>query len=159
MNIKAKVTFSRATSSGDDYIRLAVKDDASKAEFLVLHITPEQLGNILSGVAMTEVEAEARCLDVVGMKKVSESRQLVVDSEIYDREKAASVLRENGQEAGWTIDPYLGSKCSIVRENGKTLINYSVYKYLDGNDVDSAGGHDAGWSAGRESRRHEENDK
>ena len=140
MNIKAKVTFSRATSSGDDYIRLAVKDDASKAEFLVLHITPEQLGNILSGVAMTEVEAEARCLDVVGMKKVSESRQLVVDSEIYDREKAASVLRENGQEAGWTIDPYLGSKCSIVRENGKTLINYSVYKYVDENDENYSDG-------------------
>ena len=140
MNIKAKVTFSRATSSGDDYIRLAVKDDASKAEFLVLHITPEQLGNILSGVAMTEVEAEARCLDVVGMKKVSESRQLVVDSEIYDREKAASVLRENGQEAGWTIGPYLGSKCSIVRENGKTLINYSVYKYVDENDENYSDG-------------------
>ena len=140
MKIKAKVTFSRATSSGDDYIRLAVKDDASKAEFLVLHITPEQLGNILSGVAMTEVEAEARCLDVVGMKKVSESRQLVVDSEIYDREKAASVLRENGQEAGWTIDPYLGSKCSIVRENGKTLINYSVYKYVDENDENYSDG-------------------
>ena len=68
MNIKVKVTFSRATSSGDDYIRLAVKDDASKAEFLVIRMTPEQLGNILSGVAMTEVEAEARCLDVVGIK-------------------------------------------------------------------------------------------
>ena len=140
MNIKAKVTFSRATSSGDDYIRLAVKDDASKAEFLVLHITPEQLGNILSGVAMTEVEAEARCLDVVGMKKVSESRQLVVDGEGYERGELLLILQDKGQEAGWTIDPYLGSKCSIVRENGKTLINYSVYKYVDENDENYSDG-------------------
>ena len=76
MNIKAKVTFSRATGFGDAYIRLAVKDDASKAEFLVIRMTPEQLGNILSGQAMTEVAAEVSCLVVVGMKKVSESRRL-----------------------------------------------------------------------------------
>lgn len=130
-DIKAKVTFSRVTGGCADYIRLAVNDDASKTEFLVIKMTPEQLGNILSGLAMIDVDAEVNCLDVVGLRKVSESRQLVVDGEIYNREKAALILQEKAQEDGWIIDPYLSSRGSIVTLNGKTIIHYSVYKYVN----------------------------
>jgi hypothetical protein len=46
-----------------------------------------------------------------------------------DREKMSKWIEDNCKEEGWRIDSYLGSQSSIGHRDGKTVLNYSVYRY------------------------------
>ena len=124
----AKITISRGS---DDSIRIELMDEASGISFFRGHMTAEDFGNAVTGLGRQPVYRSEVCsTENVGKKKIVENRRAECPLDTCDKEKLKEWLRENCQEPGWIIDLYLGSQRSVAHNNGKTILNYSVYKYV-----------------------------
>jgi len=125
--MKAKVTISRCS---DDTIRISFEDVASGIKFAEVSMTPEAFGNAVTGFSNQDANLEVRGLAFVGKQRITESRQIECPVDSYDRKVLESWLRENAQEDGWLVSTYLGSQSSIKRKDGRTILNYTVTKYV-----------------------------
>ena len=78
-----------------------------------------------------------RGLEHVGKKKVTEPRTAIAPKSIpsHSRDELRAWLQENRQEDGWIIDSYLGSQNSVTRDQGETVLRYSVFKYVPADEV------------------------
>lgn len=127
--IKVKVSISRRSN---DKIYINVVDEASGIQFLDSAFEPYDFAQMITGLARVEGIAEVRGLEHVGKTKISERRSTVCLIGGYDRKELTAWLAENCQEEGWILDTYLGSHSSIGRNAaGETILNYSVYKYVE----------------------------
>ena len=128
MKIKANICISRDSS---DTMRLKVQDEASRATFLELEISPHDLMMALTGLAYVDAKnAEVRALDVVGKNKVTEPRSIKYPGNPFDsRIDMQTWLTGNANEDGWIVNPYLGSQTSIARNGDDVILRYSVYRY------------------------------
>lgn len=128
MKIQANISISRNSS---DEMTIRVQDETSRANFLVLTLTPADLMSALTGLAFVDAKsAEVNGLDVVGKKKITERRTAVYPGNSLDsKDKMQKWLSKNCMEDGWIIDLYLGSQSSIGRSGDKATLNYSVYRY------------------------------
>jgi hypothetical protein len=125
--MKAKVTISRGS---DGMVRIRFRDDTSGIEFAEVAMTPENFGYAITNLAEREGELEIRGLEWVGKQRVTERRQIECPLNSYDREKLSEWLNTYAQEEGWLLDSYLGSQSSVNWKGGKTILNYSVTKYI-----------------------------
>ena len=125
--MKAKVTISRCS---DDTIRIRFEDIASSIEFAEVTMTPEAFGSAITGLSSQDAELEVRGLQFVGKQRINELRQIECPLKTYDRKEMENWLRDNAQEDGWMVNTYLGSQSSIKHKDGKTILNYSVTKYV-----------------------------
>lgn len=146
MKIKANICISCDSS---DVMRLKVQDEASRATFLELEISPHDLMMALTGLANVDAKgAEVRALDVVGKHKVTENRSAEYPGSSFNgRDAMTKWLVENCAEDGWTINPYLRSQSSISRRGDSTILNYSVYRFEDrapAQETSSAAGTEGG---------------
>lgn len=128
MKINANLTISR--NSGDT-MRLTLMDENSRIRFAKVGISPHDLMMALTGLAHIDVECEVHGLEHVGKVKVIERRSVTYPGVSYDRKLLEAWLRDQCQEEGWTIDPYLGGQQSTKVEGHKTILNYSVFKYVE----------------------------
>ena len=126
--MKAKVTISRAS---DDIVRITVKDSASSIAFVVASMTAEAYGFAITGLAEQDASIEVNGLGYVGKQRITERREVVCPLTTYDRYALQEWLRANAQEEGWLLNSYLGSQSSVSHRDGKTLLRYSVTKYVD----------------------------
>lgn len=126
--MKAKITISRGS---DDKVRIRIRDDASRVEFVEVALTMEAYGYVLTGLSEQDAELTVRNLQWVGKKRVNERREVVCPIASYDRDFLSAWLKENAKEDGWIVDTYLGSQNSFSRAEGGTLLRYSVIKYED----------------------------
>ncbi|MBD8531512.1 MULTISPECIES: hypothetical protein [unclassified Massilia] len=126
MKINVSVSISRNSS---DEISLTFVDQASRAKFLDVRMTPEAFAMAVTGQAFIDAPAEVRALDVVGKRKITERRSIECPLDIFNKDEIVAWLGENGKEEGWTVNTYLGSQGSIARRGDKTIINYSVYRF------------------------------
>ena len=128
--IKGHVSINRDSR---DIIKISVVDEASRAQFLEIHLTPENFAMAVTGLSHMECDMEVRKLDVVGKKKYVEQRVTYCPLSDHNRTILGEWLLQNAQETGWIIDTYLGSQNSISRaEDGKGQnLRYSVYRYGD----------------------------
>lgn len=128
MEIKANISISRDSSNK---MRLRVQDETSRATFLEMEFSMADFMQALTGLAYTDAaKAEVFALDVVGKQKVTEARSVVFPGVSYDRNEMSAWLKQNCQEEGWRLDSYLGSQSSIYQRDGKTVLNYHVYRYV-----------------------------
>jgi hypothetical protein len=125
--MKAGVTISRGS---DDMVRIRFRDESSGIEFASVALTLEKFAHAITGFAGCRGELEVHGLDWVGKQRVTEQRQIECPLDSYDREKLREWLENNAQEEGWILNSYLGSQDSISRNSGKTVLNYSVRKYI-----------------------------
>lgn len=128
MEIKARISISRDSSG---VIRMRIRDDASRNEFVDLKISAESFGLAITGLSETECEATISKIEIVGMTKIQEKRRAACPINTYDKTVLERWLKENCQEPGWSLVTYLGSQGSVVRDQaGNLFLNYSVVKYV-----------------------------
>lgn len=126
--LTAKVTITR---SSDDRIRIQFFDDLSGIVFAKASMSAEAFGFAITGFAAQKADLEVRGLQWVGKARVSEARRVECPLATHDRDTLTAWLKENGQEDGWILDPHLSSQKSIEWANGKTFLNYRVFKYVE----------------------------
>jgi DNA helicase TIP49 (TBP-interacting protein) len=126
--MKAKVSISRGS---DDKVRIRIRDVESSIEFAEVALTMESYGYVITGLSEQEAELEVRGLQWVGKRNVTEQRIIECPLNSYNRDELRAWLRENAQENGWMLSDYLGSQDSVTRKGDKTILRYSVTKYVD----------------------------
>lgn len=134
--IKGNICISRS-SNGMVYIKLEDRD--SHIYFAEVCLTAEQFGECVTGLYTTDVAIEIRDLKNVGKVKVAEERVVTLNIESYDKDVIRQHLgdyhKEHDAPFGWSARMYLGSQNSISRKDGMTTARYSVYKFVEKNDV------------------------
>lgn len=134
--MKGNLTISRPTyGNGKEKIRISIRDQLSRNQFLEIEVGYAEFATILTGLSEVEVDFQVNNLENVGKTRVTESRKVTYPGQSYDRNKLEDWLKENCKEEGWKVIPYLGSQNSRSYENGKTILNYSVEKYVDESGV------------------------
>lgn len=131
--INVDLGISRTQSSkGPDRITITLTDEASGTRFVEVTMTMEQFAQAITTLRVY-VPAEVRGLENVGKRKVTEWRTIELPSRFFysDMNAVLEWLSEHGKEPGWIVDPYLGSQRSVSRVDGKAILNYSVYKYVE----------------------------
>ena len=125
--MKAQVTISRRNNNK---VYISIEDANSHIEFVEVELTLTDYAMIITGLSSVGGEVTYRGLDCVGKTRVTEPRR--VKSGVYGcgKEEHRKWLEENCQEEGWKLNSYLGSQRSLSYEDGETVLNYSVYKYV-----------------------------
>jgi hypothetical protein len=128
MNIVSKVTISR---NSHDVIHIQIKDTASGARFVEVHMTPEDFAMAITGLSEIEAPAFVRDLHVVGQNKITEPRTVVCPLDTHEKEVLRAWVQEHCQEPGWQLSAYLGSQTSVAYNHADrtNTLRYSVYRY------------------------------
>lgn len=129
MKIQATLSLSFPSQGG---VSIRLRDNASRIEFVDAEISHEEFSRALSSLQERPlIECEVRGLQYVGKKSITERRSIECPLKSYDRDVLSTWLKENAQEGGWLVSTYLGSQSSINHKDGKTILNYSVTKYVE----------------------------
>ena len=126
MKIKACLSIGRDSS---DLIRIRIRDQYSRKEFVDLGISAEGFGLAVTGLSELECDAVVSGLGVVGMNKIQERRSVVCPISTYDKNVLVDWLKNNCQEDGWELMAYLGSQSSVAHCPDGVVLNYSVVRY------------------------------
>lgn len=126
--IKGEILCAR---TNQNKIHIEVQCSSSRAKFLDIELTPEQFGQLVTGLHLSDITLKVDKLDIVGKKKVAETRSVECPLDSISRESKEKWIIDNCQEEGWTVSPYLGSQSSVKYVDDKTILNYHVYKYID----------------------------
>lgn len=129
MKINAQMTIS---CRSDNMVCVTVKCTDSHMKFLELEFTPADFGMMITGLShVSATAAEVRGLENVGKERITERRSVVCPLECYDRNELRKWLTQNCEEEGYTLNTYLGSQNSVVREPKGQRLNYSVSRFVD----------------------------
>jgi hypothetical protein len=137
MNSKVIKTEVRLARGDHNEVNIYLKDEASRAVFVELKLSLEELGLLVTGKILDDIPCEVKGLDNIGKVKVQESRSMIVTeghplyTKRWDSETLSYQLKTFAHENGWTVNPYLGSRGSIMNLDDGFELNYSVYKYVD----------------------------
>jgi hypothetical protein len=126
MKINADLSINRTSR---DEVTISVTDDKSHTEFVKLSLTLEQFAFAITGMHVSDVEGIVRGLDVVGKTKITKRVSVECPLDTYDKKALEEWLKEHGKEDGWDVSSYLGSQSSVVRHEGKTVLNYTLFRY------------------------------
>lgn len=92
-----------------DVIRIRVRDNVSRREFVELSLTPEQFAMVMTGLTETPCKMEVKNLDKVGLKKESFSEVVHVPDGVeglgnYCHEALENyLLNTYNTEEGWSM--------------------------------------------------------
>ena len=129
--MKAEVTISRASGNDGDNIRIKIQDHNSRIEFVEVALSLEAFAAAITGQAYQEADLKVRGLANVGKFRVTEKRRATYPIRSYDKPTLQAWLHSNCQEDGWLINDHLGSQSSIAWDGDKTVLNYSVTKFVE----------------------------
>ena len=112
-------------------ITVNIEDRTSGIHFIEASFSLSDFMEALTGLGAVKGTAQVLGLEYVGLKRVTEVRKIHCPLSVYaGSSKLETWLEQNGQEEGWLVSTYLGSKSSVQHaENGCTL-HYSVTKYI-----------------------------
>ena len=131
--VNAKITISRSRGGdGDGSVNFELKDRASGIIFFRGRMSPVDFAEAITGLAYQPIAAEVSGFENLGKVKVAEARQVKAPEGIFRKERLEEWLEATQQEAGWTLNSYLGSQHSTTYIKGGAYLNYSVFKYVDG---------------------------
>jgi hypothetical protein len=145
--LKANLTISRpssSTASDEPFIRMVVRDNGSRTQFLELDVPLATFALALTGLSEVECSMKVNHLDRVGLIKESKSITYVLTAEYlakyaihsFDRVKLGYLMEQDpdnlfAQEDGWVLSTYLGSQNSIVHLPDDAIrINTSAQRYV-----------------------------
>ena len=133
--VKARVRLGRYMNSNTLFLK--VEDEASGAEFLDLEFDAEQLANLMNQ-SCAYMEGEARGLEFVGKKRVSEAMEITLPPGLsrYDKKEIAEYLVGvkqvfEGENPGWYLDTYIGSQQSIYEKDDVAIARLRRYTYVE----------------------------
>lgn len=128
--LSAAVTISRRS---DGVITIEFVDQTSRIRFAEVEMSPEEFANAVTGFGYRPAKLTVTGLEFVGKVPLTESRTIEYPNKCYSRAEMSEWLKDNAREDGWFIDTYLGSQSSVIYRDGKTILNYTVTKYVDPN--------------------------
>lgn len=132
MSSKVIVAGIHCSRTSRNQIHIEFKCDSSNVSFLDIQLSPEQFAMLITGAYLSEIPVTVSHLDRVGMTKVHEKRNVVfTGARNYDRDEQEQFIKDNCQEEGWIVNATLRSQTSVGYKDGKTILNYSVYKFVD----------------------------
>lgn len=118
------------TRDSDNIMRIRIQDETSQVVFVELKLSLEDMMKCITGLGYVDCKAIYRNLQAVGKTKIMENRVINTGLRSYDRDKMEQWLKDNAQEEGWILDPYLGSQSSMFHIDNMTHLRYTVYKYI-----------------------------
>lgn len=126
--IKGKADLGISRNS-HDRVSIRIRDDASGLNIVELELSLEEFALAVTGMFVPNVSATMTRDPHLGQECISERRTVLYPDGGYDKDKAEKFLIENCQEEGWILDTYLGAQNSRIYRDGKTYLNYGVYRY------------------------------
>ena len=112
-------------------INIRVQCSESGANFLSIELTAEEFGKLITGLHMPDLTMEVNHLSRVGKRHVREDRSVEYPYVHRTRNEMEVWLMLNCRESGWTLNSTLNSQSSVEYVDGKTILNYSVFKFVD----------------------------
>lgn len=130
--IDASLTISRPMfGDGRKEIRIKVRDEKSRNDFVELHISYEDFAAVVTGLSEVKCRGTVKGLENVGKEKVIEERKVEYPGSRHkSREELEQWLLEECQEEGWNVNAYLGSQSSLSYNGDKLILKYLVYKFV-----------------------------
>lgn len=146
MTLKGKITISRPSSGHDrpEYVRIAIRDEASRMTFLEVEIDMPEFALALTGAAEQDCIIKPRRLDTVGKVRESQPMTFVLTDEYlakhnlrsYDKAGLKAHLEHDPEglfhEEGWELSTYLGTQSSITPNSPDGIrINTHRVRYVE----------------------------
>lgn len=143
---KGQITISRPQfGNEEEVIRIVVRDEGSRTQFLEIDMTPEQFALALTGLSERPCKIEPFRLDTVGKIRESERITFVLPQDYLDRHKLSRYYKEEirkhmeldpeglfAQTDGWELSIYLGGQTSITSNHPDGIrINTSRTRYVE----------------------------
>lgn len=128
--IKGEMSCSR---TNHNEIHMQIQCSESGARFVDMYISLEEFAKLVTGVHVSDIQITVCNLDRVGKRRVTEKRSIKYEgsSEYGSRKQWEAYIVENCQEEGWILNSTLNSQSSVEYVDGESILNYSVYKYVD----------------------------
>lgn len=146
MKLEGKITISRPSSGHDrpEYVRIAIRDETSRMEFLEVEIDMAEFALALTGLSEQDCVLRTRRLDAVGKERESQPMTFVLTDEYmakhklesYDRAGLKAHLNQDPEglfhEEGWELSTYLGMQNSITPNSPDGIrINTHRVRYVE----------------------------
>lgn len=141
--ITTKISITRPSYSDDEKrcIKISIKDEASRIQFLTIEIDPADFAEALTGLAEVECKGIVKGLDKVGYSKEADPAVIYITKEELDANNILSYSSRHVEEYvknnpkyqrdGWHLDHYLRSQGSIIKDtNGNISCKVSYYRYV-----------------------------
>lgn len=146
MKLEGKITISRPSSGQDrpEYVRIAIRDNTSRMEFLEVEIDMAEFALALTGLSEQDCVLKTRRLDTVGKVRESQPMTFVLTDEYMDKHGLQSFNRAGLKahlnhdpeglfhEEGWDLSTDLGSQSSITPNSPDGIrINTHRVRYVE----------------------------
>lgn len=144
---KGKITISRPSAGGSDTerIRITLKDDEARTQFLEVDIDLEAFALALTGLSERPCDFEPYRLDTVGKVRERENITFVLTAEYMERHGLSRYYKEEirkhivadpeglfRQTDGWELSLYLGGQSSITTNYPDGIrVNTSRVRYVE----------------------------
>lgn len=130
--INGHITISRPMGSDNNFVRIAIKDKNSRAEFCEIRISLEDFSKVLLGQGHIPMQFTTKGLDVVGLFKevIPLEFPLPPDSDYLNRKDLAKELAERNCYEGFKPDLYFGSQSSFKTTEHGIIAKTTQYRYV-----------------------------
>jgi hypothetical protein len=130
MKINAKITmlFDR-----DNGLNIHITDDDSGIRFVDIQMTNDEAVSALSRLAETNISStEVRGLENLGKTKERKPFSVNLGKSNYRDEKERAIKAVQGQcPDGWKPDLYFNGQRSFSYENGDTIANTTIFRFVE----------------------------
>jgi hypothetical protein len=136
--LNTTLTISRPRGGNSDQnptVTIQLTDQESRTRFASITIPLSLFSEAMFGLAEVQCKTEVRGLDQVGKVKVTKQMSEVFDVVRYDRKEAEQMLIErylaSAEHRDWKLDSSLTSRDSMVHKEGKMILHYRLFRYVE----------------------------
>jgi len=144
--LEGRISISRPQGGedGGTFVRVAIRDQSSRVEFVQLDIPLAGFAEALTGLSEVECRLKVRGLDRVGKVRETERVTFALSDDYlkkhslsrYERELLVAHIRQDPEgifhEEGWELSTYLGSQNSITPNHPDGIrINTTKVRYVE----------------------------
>jgi len=138
MKINGKITISRPSGSGCDYIAIGIYDDDANIRFCEARIKYAYFAQLVTGLAHVDCDLEVIGLQNVGKKREWKKLEFPFDgAPFYAKDEARKEMVKHVPE-GWTASGHFGSQNSFFQREGIGWARTTIERWVD-KDSSSAG--------------------
>lgn len=113
---------------GEDGLRIEVRDALSRAGFVDIFLTPEQVCMAFSRLSNTPCKMEIRDLDKIGKKMEHKSFEFEI---LGEGKESAAIQAAKVCPEGWTPELYFGSQNSFFERDDKRFARCTIRRWVD----------------------------
>lgn len=131
--LKGQITITRPMGNNYNHVRIMIKDENSRAQFIEVEIKLDDFTRALTGQGAIPMEFTPRGLHVVGKIKEVQKLDFPLPPDT-DYTKYKEVAKESAYRQcyeGFTPDLYFGSQNSFERTEHGVIAHTTQYRYVE----------------------------